>query len=147
MLRQAQERPGESKNSSGSQVLQTRPGDGGQPDPPPCLAAAHSPAGDNRERRRVQGEVRRQQHPGQRRFELVALALEALEHPVERPTAAIVDDGLPIPIEALWLGYIQPDRKDDALRLEVEPIAGRRFLRAALPPPERLVILVRLLVL
>src|SRR5438093_13676452 len=27
--------------------------------------AARSPAGDNRERRRVQGEVRRQQHPGQ----------------------------------------------------------------------------------
>src|SRR5207249_11292385 len=59
------ERPGESKNAGGPQVLQARPGDGGQPDPPPCLAAARSPAGDNRERRRVQGEVRRQQHPGQ----------------------------------------------------------------------------------
>src|SRR3989442_12664532 len=77
---------------------------------------------------------------------LVALLLEPFDHAVERPAAAIVENGLPIAVEDIRLRHVQADREYHAPGAQVEPVPGRGFLRAALPPPERLVVLIWLLV-
>jgi len=43
-------------------------------------------------------------------------------------------------------GHVHADGEHDAFRHQLEPVAGRLFLLATLPPPERLMVFVRLLV-
>ena len=65
VLRQTKQRPWESEDAGGTQVLQPHPGDGGQPDPSPRRAAGGAPVCDNGKCRRVQGQICAQQDPGQ----------------------------------------------------------------------------------
>src|SRR5437867_12264489 len=81
-----------------------------------------------------------------RSLERVAVALESLDHAIERFAAAIVEHRLPVAVEHVRFGHVKTDREDDGLRMEVEPVTGRPFLLAALPPPQGLVIFVWLLV-
>src|SRR5438094_509031 len=54
-----------------------------------------------------------------RPLELVALALEALDHAIERVAAAIVEDRFAIALEHLRLRHVETDREDDSLRMEI----------------------------
>src|SRR2546425_6607277 len=79
-------------------------------------------------------------------LELVALPLEPLDHAVERASAAIVENRFAVPLENFRIGHVQADREHRGLRRQVDPVTRRSLLLATLPPPKRLVVLVRLLV-
>src|SRR5438067_6253311 len=81
-----------------------------------------------------------------RTLELVSLLLDALDDAIERAAAALVHDRVAVPLQELGLGEVETDGKLNTSWREVEPIAGRALLLAAFPPPERLVVLVWLLV-
>src|SRR5256885_6928829 len=81
-----------------------------------------------------------------RALELVSVLLDPFDDAIECAASTLVYDRVAVPLQELGLGQVEADRELHTGRREVEPIPRRTLLLVTFPPPERLVVLVRLLV-